>query len=69
MLNIERYFDDIVKINNCDFAFDIENNEVMECDCRRCQKCLFSGLNRPKEIKTCSYAKIKWLKQEYKGVK
>ena len=64
MTNGQKYFNDIIKIKNCDFAFDKEKNEVMNCDCTFCQKCLFSCISRPKEVKTCSEAKMRWLIKE-----
>lgn len=66
MTNGEAYINDILKTNNCNFGFDIEKNEIMECDCIHCQKCLFSGLNRKEDAPTCNVAVIKWLVSEYK---
>lgn len=68
MTNIEKYINDILKTNNCDFAFDIEKNEIIECDCSRCQKCLFSCINREEKSPTCNVARTKWLAKQYKGV-
>lgn len=62
--NGQKYFDDIIKINNCDFAFDKTTGKVMNCNCTICQKCLFSSLSRPKEVKSCSEAKMRWLIKE-----
>lgn len=64
MTNGQKYFDDIIKINNCDFAVNKETGKVVICDCRFCQKCLFSFQSRPKEVKSCSEAKMRWLIKE-----
>lgn len=61
MTNGQKYFDDIISIDNCDFAFDKTTGKVVKCDCTLCQKCLFSHLNRQKEVKSCNEEKMRWL--------
>lgn len=65
MINCERYIDDILKTNNCDFAFNKRDRKIIKCDTKFCKECLFNPKNRKADEPSCNVAKFKWLISEY----
>lgn len=66
MMNIEKYIDDILKTNNCDFGFNKRDRKIIKCDTKFCKECLFNPKNRKVDEPSCNVAKFKWLISEYK---
>lgn len=66
MINAERYIDEIVKTNNCDFGFNKRDRKIIKCDTKFCKECLFNQENRKVDEPSCNVAKLKWLISEYK---
>lgn len=66
MINAERYIDEIVKTNNCDFGFNKRDRKIIKCDTKFCKECLFNQENRKVDEPSCNVAKLKWLISENK---
>lgn len=65
-MNAEKYIDEIVKTNNCDFGFNKHDRKIINCDSKFCKDCLFSQENRKVDEPSCNVAKLKWLISENK---
>lgn len=65
MINCERYIDDILKTNNCEFGFNERERKITECDEMLCNECLFNPKNVAYET-SCNAVKSKWLVSENK---
>lgn len=66
MMNIEKYIDDILKIQNRNFGFTERDRKIVECGARFCDECLFDQKNRKVDEPSCNVAKLKWLVSENK---
>lgn len=67
MINAERYIDEILKTNNCDFGFNKHDRKIINCDSKFCEDCLFRQKNRKVDEPSCNVAKLKWLISENKS--
>lgn len=65
MINCERYIDDILKTNNCDFGFNKRDRKIIKCDAKYCDDCLFNPKNYAYKS-TCNVLRLKWLASENK---
>lgn len=64
MINAERYIDEIIKTNNCDFGFNKRDRKIINCNSKFCEECLFSQKSRKIDEPSCNVAKLKWLVSE-----
>ena len=66
MLNVEKYINEILKTNNCDFAFNKRESKITNCNSEFCEDCLFNPKYSNVDEPLCNVLKLKWLVSEYK---